>query len=60
MSCCIIGCENEGPSASKDTTYHLFPHPEKGLSQFVSLQMEILISSFYFRQNEISSMACRL
>lgn len=33
MSCCIIGCPNEGTSASKDTTYHLFPHPTKGLFQ---------------------------
>lgn len=31
MSCCIIGCPNSGPNPSKETTYHLFPHPEKGL-----------------------------
>lgn len=30
MSCCIIGCPNEGAAASKETTYHLFPHPVKG------------------------------
>lgn len=30
MRCCIVGCPNYGADASKDITYHLFPHPEKG------------------------------
>lgn len=30
MSCCILGCQNRGPRARKDITYHLFPHPVKG------------------------------
>lgn len=30
MSCCILGCPNQGSTPSKDTTYHLFPHPVKG------------------------------
>lgn len=33
MSCCIIGCPNSGPTPSKETTYHVFPHPEKGLAK---------------------------
>lgn len=31
MACCINRCPNSGANPSKDTTYHLFPHPEKGL-----------------------------
>lgn len=30
MACCILGCPNRGMNASKDITYHLFPHPVKG------------------------------
>lgn len=48
MSCCIIGCPNEGATASKETTYHLFPHPVKGSTDFF-----IIFFQFYcfFRSN---------
>lgn len=42
MSCCIIGCPNEGVNASKETTYHLFPHPTKGKHLSYNLLKNVL------------------
>lgn len=56
MSCCIVGCPNEGTAASKETTYHLFPHPVKGVN-LVCIIISFLFSLkclFYFIHLDVS------
>lgn len=47
MSCCIIGCVNEGASASKETTYHLFPHPTKGWTRIPFSRISVLLNMIF-------------
>lgn len=53
MSCCIIGCPNEGVNASKETTYHLFPHPTKG--KHFPLSILIILTVILYATNLIIS-----